>query len=159
VTSVRPGTPAKVQVWRDGKTIDLSVKLDEFKDTTRVAAADDASGDKDAPAKAEAASDTRLGLKLRPLNAKERAAAKVAHGGAVIADLSERSTVEALTPGDIVISVMRKGKSSAVNGPGQLAELIKGADKGSTIAFRVKRPTDRAGGEYAELFVPEKVPE
>ena len=67
--------------------------------------------------------------------------------------------MRALTEGDIIVGVTRKGKSTAVTSPSQLAELIKGSEKGSTLAFRVKRATDRAGAEYNEFFAPEKLPE
>lgn len=159
VTSARPGTPSKVQVWRDGKTVELNVTLDEYKDTTQVASVQSSSSGKKEPAKADSTSDERLGLMLRPLTDKEREASKLASGGAVVADLSDKSTAEALAKGDIIVGVTRKGRSTAVTGPSQLAELIKGAEKGSTLAFRVKRRTDRAGSEYNEFFAPEKLPD
>ena len=159
VTSARPGTPSRVQVWRDGKTVELSVTLDEYKDATQVASVQSSTPGKKEPAKSDATSEGRLGLMLRPLTEKEREAAKLANGGAVVADLSDKSTAEALAKGDIIVGVTRKGKSTAVTGPAQLAELIKGAEKGSTLAFRVKRPADRTGSEYSEFFAPEKLPE
>lgn len=158
VTSVRPGTVSKVQVWRDGKTQELSVTLDEFKDTTTVAAAEPKSTGK-ADAKPESTKAEALGITLRSLNEKERSATKISTGGAVIADVSDKSSVRNLNEGDVIVSVMRKGRSTAVTSPAQLAELIKGADKGSTLAFRVKRASDRTGSDYAEFFAPEKVPE
>ena len=159
VTSVRPGTPAKVQVWRDGKTLDLSVTLEEFKDTQQVASVERGGKSPKQAGAPETTKEARLGLTLRAPNQAERDAAKVKQGGAVIADISEKSSVRALNDGDIVLSVTRKGKSTAIGDPAQLAEILKSADKGSTIAFRVKRATDRAGSEYAEIFVPEKLPE
>ena len=158
VTSARPGTPSKVQVWRDGKTVELSVTLDEYKDTAQVAAVTRETP-KATAAKVETTKADSLGLTLRPLNEKERTAAKLASGGAVVSDVSDKSSVRALTEGDIIVGVTRKGQSTAITGPAQLAELIKGADKGATLAFRVKRASDRAGSEYAEFFAPEKLPE
>ena len=158
VTSARPGTPSKVQVWRDGKTVDLSVTLDEYKDTTQVAAVTRETP-KVAATKIESTKADSLGLTLRPLSEKERGAAKLASGGAVVSDVSEQSSVRALNEGDIIVGVTSKGKSTAITSPSQLAELIKGAEKGATLAFRVKRASDRAGSEYAEFFAPEKLPE
>lgn len=157
VTSARPGAASKVQVWRDGKLMDLSVTLDEYKEQTQVA-----SVERTAPKRAsepETTKDDRLGLTLRAPNEKERGAAKIAAGGALITDVSEKSSVRALNEGDIIVGVTRKGKSTAVTSPAQLAELIKGSEKGSTLAFRVKRPADRAGSDYNEFFAPEKLPE
>jgi serine protease Do len=158
VTSARPGTPSRVQVWRDGKTVELSVTLDEYKDATQVASVE-REVPKATAAKTDSTKADRLGLTLRSLTEKERGAAKLASGGAVITDVSEKSPVRALTEGDIIVGVTRKGQSTAVASPSQLAELIKGAEKGSTLAFRVKRPADRAGNDYNEFFAPEKLPE
>lgn len=159
VTSVRPGTPSKVQVWRDGKTVELTVTLDEYKDTAQVASVQSDSGNKKDAAKAESTREERLGLSLRSLTAKERDAAKLPQGGAVVADVSDKSTAEALSKGDIIVGVTGKGKTTLVSSPAQLAEIIKAAEKGSTLAFRVKRPADRAASEYREFFAPEKLPE
>jgi len=158
VTSARPGTPSKIQVWRDGKTVDLTVTLDEYKEQTQLASLDKATPKAAAVATPDTKED-RLGLSFRAPNEKERGAAKVASGGAVVSDVSEKSSVRALTEGDIIIGVTRKGKSTAVSSPSQLAELIKDSEKGSTLAFRVKRAIDRAGAEYNEFFAPEKLPE
>ena len=157
VTSARPGTPSKVQVWRDGRLVDLSVTLDEYKEQTQVASVERATPKR--ASEPELTKDDRLGLTLRAPSEKERGAAKVAAGGAVISDVSEKSSVRALNEGDIIVGVTRKGKSTAVTSPAQLAELIKGSEKGSTLAFRVKRPSDRAGSDYNEFFAPEKLPE
>lgn len=158
VTSARPGTPSKVQVWRDGKLVDLSVTLDEYKEPTQLASLNRETP-KPAVAKVESTQADRLGLTLRALNEKERGASKLASGGAVVADVSEKSSVRGLNEGDIIVGVTSKGKSTAITSPAQLAELIKGTDKGATLAFRVKRASDRAGSEYAEFFAPEKLPE
>ncbi len=158
VTSARPGTPSKMQVWRDGKAVELTVTVDEYKDPTQVA-----SLDKPAPKAAVVETpdtkEDRLGLSFRAPNEKERGAAKLASGGAVVSDVSEKSSVRALNEGDIIVGVTRKGRSTTVTSPLQLADLIKGSEKGSTLAFRVKRATDRAGSEYNEFFAPEKLPD
>ena len=158
VTSARPGTPSKVQVWRDGKLVDLTVTLDEYKESTQVASNEKATPKLAVPATPDT-KDDRLGLSFRAPNEKERGAAKIASGGAVVSDVTEKSAVRALEEGDIILGVTRKGKSTLVTSPSQLAELIKGSEKGSTLAFRVKRATDRTGGEYREFFAPEKLPE
>ena len=158
VTSARPGAVSTIQVWRDGKTVDLTVTLDPYKDPVQVATTERTSP-KAAALTTPDTKDDRLGLSFRAPNEKERGAAKLASGGAVVSDVSDKSSVQALTEGDIIVGVTRKGKSTAVTSPSQLAELIKGSEKGSTLAFRVKRATDRAGGEYAEFFAPEKLPE
>jgi serine protease Do len=160
VTSVRPNTPAKVQVWREGRAVELAVTLDEFKETTQVAAASERSSvAPKAVAKPDIVKEDRLGLALRAPNEKERNAAGLKAGGVTIASLDDKSTADALREGDLIVSVTRKGKVTSIESPAQLAEVIKTTEKGATIAFRVKRAANRAGTEYAELFVPEKLPE
>ena len=158
VTSARPGTPSKMQVWRDGKTLDLTVTVDEYKDPTQVASLDKPTP-KAAVVDTPDTKEDRLGLSFRAPNEKERGAAKLASGGAVVSDVSEKSSVRALNEGDIIVGVTRKGRSTAVTSPLQLADLIKASEKGSTLAFRVKRAADRAGSEYNEFFAPEKLPD
>ena len=158
VTSARPGTPSKVQVWRDGKLVDLSVTLDEYKEPTQLASLGRETP-KPTAAKVESTQADSLGLTLRPLNEKERGASKLSSGGAVVSDVSEKSSVRGLNEGDIIVGVTSKGKSTAITSPSQLAELIKSTQKGATLAFRVKRAADRTGSEYNEFFAPEKLPE
>jgi serine protease Do len=159
VTSVRPGTPSKVQVWRENKLVELTVTLEEYKDQVAATTPSTRSSTRPSEAKPEVTKDERLGLSLRPLTEKERAAAKVASGGAVVANFDEKSSVSSLQEGDIILSVTRGGARTSVESPAQLAGLIKSAEKGKNIAFRVKRATDRAGTDYQEFFAPEKVPE
>ncbi len=160
VTAVRPNTPAKVQVWRDGKLLDLDVTLQDAAATTTVAAA--TSPERKTPgetAKPTTTTDERLGLVLRPLTDKERAATGLKSGGVAVASLDGKAAAQALNEGDVIVSVTRKGKNTPVETPAQLVELIKGAEKGATLAFRVKRASDRAGTEYNEFFAPEKLAE
>jgi serine protease Do len=160
VTAVRPGTPAKVQVWRDNKSVELSVTLDEFKEAIAISAPNDRSTPRgSAPPKPEVTKEERLGLSLRPLTEKERTAAKMTSGGAVVASVDDKSNARSLAEGDIIVSVTRSGARTNVESPAQLAGLIKAAEKGKNIAFRVKRATDRAGTDYQEFFAPEKMPE
>ncbi len=159
VTAVRPGTPAKIQVWREGKLVDLSVTLGEFTDRTTVAAAAPERKSTKEETKPATTSEPRLGLALRALTEKERAATGLKSGGVAVASLEGKSSVQTLNEGDVIVSVTRKGKNTPVESPAQLVELIKGAEKGATLAFRVKRAADRTGATYEESFAPEKLPE
>jgi serine protease Do len=159
VTSVRPGTPSKVQVWRDKKLLELTVTLDEAKEAVAAASTTPRATPRTTPAKPEVVKDDRLGISFRALTEKERTAADVKTGGAVVASVEEKSSVRALAEGDIILSVTRGGARTNVDSPSQLVTLIKEAAKGASVAFRVKRATDRAGTEYQQFFAPEKMPE
>ncbi|MFN3628677.1 MAG: Do family serine endopeptidase [Casimicrobiaceae bacterium] len=156
VTSVRPGTPAKVQVWRDGKALELSVTLDEWTETTPIAAAGPLLGADAAPA--SGTKINALGLELRSLNERERSMSKVEKGGAVVADIADGASPRSLVEGDILTAVTIKGRTTAIDSPSQLADLIGKAGKGATIAFRVKRPAPQAG-QYVDLYATERLPD
>ncbi len=159
VTAVRPGTPSKVQVWRDKKLIELSVTLDEAKEAVASASTTPRATPRAAPTKPETVKEDRLGISLRALTEKERTAADVKTGGAVVASVDEKSSVRSLAEGDIILSLTRGGTRVNVDSPSQLVTIVKDAVKGSSVAFRVKRATDRAGTEYQQFFAPEKMPE
>ena len=67
ISAIKPGDTAKLEVWRDGTTKTLSVKVDEFQEETQKVA----NRDVEEPAKAD-----KLGLSVRPLGADERKSAE-----------------------------------------------------------------------------------
>jgi serine protease Do len=158
VTSVRPGTPSKVKVWREGKMVELSITLDEFKETPTVAAATERSTPR-STAKPVETKEPRLGMTLRELTEKERTSAEVKTGGVVIADLDEKNSVRQLAEGDIVLSVTSAGKRTAINAPADLVTAIKAVEKGKSFSLRVKRAADRTGSTYNEFIASERAPE
>jgi serine protease Do len=159
VTAVRPETPAKIQVWREGKLIDLSVTLGDANERATVAAATPERKATKEEAKPATTTEPRLGLALRALTEKERTATGLKSGGVAVASLEGKSSVQTLNEGDVIVSVTRKGKNTPIENPAQLVELIKSTEKGATLAFRVKRAADRSGTTYEESFAPEKLPE
>jgi serine protease Do len=158
VTAVRPGTPAKVKVWREGKMVELSITLDEFKETT-TAVSPETRDTPRATAKPAETKEPRLGMTLRELSEKERTSADVKSGGAVIDDLDEKTTVRSLAEGDIVLSVTSGGKRTAIKNPADLVNAIKAVEKGKSLSLRVKRAADRSGTQYSEFIASERAPE
>ena len=63
ISAIKPGDTAKLEIWRDGKTKTLGVKVEEFQEETQKVA----NRDVEEPAKAD-----KLGLSVRPLGADER---------------------------------------------------------------------------------------
>ncbi|TAG76200.1 MAG: Do family serine endopeptidase [Burkholderiales bacterium] len=158
VTAVRPGAPAKVVVWREGKQVELSVTLDEYKEEVAASSTERSSPRRD-PAKPETTKEERLGFTVRSLNEKERTNAKVAKGGVVVASVEEKSNISSLAEGDIITSVTAGGKRTNIETAKQLVDAVKATEKGKSIAFRVKRATDRQGTEYTDFLATERVPE
>ena len=123
-----PGQKATIEIWRDGKTLDLTATIGN---AATLAAADDSSGD---------SSQAKLGLALRPLNPEERQQAGVP-GGLVVEDAQGRAAEAGIQPGDVVLSV----DGTPVQSVAQLRKMVKDHDK--QIALLIQR------GD-ARLFVP-----
>jgi|HubBroStandDraft_6_1064221.scaffolds.fasta_scaffold00348_9 serine protease Do len=125
---ITPGEKASIEIWRNGKTLDLTATIGN---AATLAAADDSAGD---------SSQAKLGLALRPLNPEERQQAGVP-GGLVVEDVQGRAAEAGIQPGDVVLSV----DGTAVETVAQLRKMVKDHDK--QIALLIQR------GD-ARLFVP-----
>jgi serine protease Do len=123
-----PGDKATLEIWRDGKTIDLTATIGN---AAKELTADDNSG---------ASAPARLGLALRPLNQDERRQAGVP-GGLVVEDAEGRAAEAGIQAGDVVLSV----DGTPVQSVEQLRKMVQGHDK--QIALLIQRGDVR-------LFVP-----
>jgi len=128
VAAVKPGSKVKLEVWRDGKSQELSATIGERED------AKVASADKEELAKG------KLGVSVRPLTAEEKKEAKL-DGGVVVEDVAGAAAKAGVQPGDVIVSVNRVPVTSAA----QLKELI--GKSGKTVALLIQRDEGR-------IFVP-----
>ena len=120
VADLPPGTKAELQLWRNGKSKNVSVNLGEMK----VA---------DAVGKAEPAAKGRLGLSVRPLTADERKDAEVSEG-LVVENVDEGPAARAgVRRGDIILSV----NGEKVGSVDRLRSIVD--QKGKRIALQVLR--------------------
>jgi serine protease Do len=133
VASLRAGSPAKIEIWRDGKTREVTAQLAERETPKNIA---DAGDDGALP-------QGKLGLAVRPLTSDEMAEAKVSHGVVVeqVAGAAARAGVQ---PGDVILSVNR----TPVKNPAQLRELVGKSSK--TVALLIQR-------DDAQIFVPVRI--
>ena len=123
-----PGEKASIELWRDGKTLEVTATIGN---AATLASADDSSG---------ASSQAKLGLALRPLNPEERQQAGVP-GGLIVEDVQGRAAEAGIQPGDVVLSV----DGTPLQTVAQLRKMVKDHDK--QIALLIQR------GD-ARLFVP-----
>lgn len=96
ISAQPPGATVKLEVWRDGKTIDVEAKLDEY-----------------AGSVAEASKGKEiLGLRVQNLSPEliERMRLKAGTAGVMITDVESGSAAEdaGLSPGDIITEVAQK---------------------------------------------------
>jgi len=129
VGTATPGEKATIQIWRNGKALDLTATIGNA--ATLAAAGDDSAGD---------SSQAKLGLALRPLRPEERQQAGVP-GGLVVEDAQGRAAEAGIQQGDVVLSV----DGTPVQTVEQLRKMVKDHDK--QIALLIQR------GD-ARLFVP-----
>jgi serine protease Do len=134
ISAIKPGDSAKVEVWREGSTKTLSVKVEEFQEETQKVA----NRDVEEPAKAD-----KLGLSVRPLGADERKSADT-EGYLLVEDVTGPAAQAGVRPGDVILGVNGKPVRS-------IAELKNATTNGSkTVAILLER-------EGNQLFLPIRI--
>jgi serine protease Do len=131
VAAASPNTGAKVTVWRDGRSRELTVELGEAQNEA-VAATNPRSGG--------AQSSTALGLALRPLTDADRATLGIPRdvNGAVVANVTPGSPAEekGIRAGDVITRVNQQ----AVTNVGDAVAALNGArDRDETALLLVRR--------------------
>jgi len=137
VSAIKPGNTAKVEVWREGQSKMLNVKVDEFPEETQKVA-------NNRPAAEEPASKPdKLGLSVRPLGADERKSAET-EGYLLVEDVDGAAAKAGVRPGDVILGVNGKVVKS-------VAELRSATDNASrTVAILVERDGN-------QVFVPIRI--
>lgn len=130
-----PGSQAVIKVWRDGKTLDLTVTLGERQSTSQAAAG----------SKGEAKqSEGLLGISVRPLNDAERRDMKIdKNEGLLIVEVAANKPAADvdLRPGDVIL----KANLKPVNTSAALSKIVneEGVKRGA-IMLQISRRGDVA---------------
>lgn len=133
VAGLPPGTTAKLQVWRDKGTKDLTVTVGALSDakTASTGGAD----------KSESASqDARLGVAVRPLTPEEKQSASLSRG-LLVQQAGGAAESAGIQAGDVILAV----NGQPVTTIEQLKTMVKNA--GDSIALLIQR-------DDAQIFVP-----
>jgi len=134
ISAIKPGTDARLEVWRDGASKMVNVKVDEYKEDIQKAS----NQEPPAPAKAD-----KLGLSVRPLAPEERKSAST-QGYLLVEDVEGAAAQAGVRPGDVILGVNGKTVKS-------IAELRNATANGSkTVAILLERDGN-------QLFLPIRI--
>lgn len=132
IAATKPGNNARLQVWREGKSRDVDVKVAELMEQK---VAINNGGDSQTSAK--------LGLTVRELAPDERAQLKI-EGGLVVQNASGAAARAGIQQGDVILAF----NDTPLKSVEQLKNLMKKTDK--TIALLIQRDANR-------MYVPVQV--
>ena len=132
VAAASPNESAKVTVWRDGRSRELTVELGEAAQTEDVVASNSRGG----PAQSTAA----VGLTLRPLTDADRSMLGVPSGvnGAVVAAVEPGSVAadKGIRPGDVITRVNQQAVGNVADA---VAALNSARERNETALLLVRR--------------------
>ncbi|WP_126445493.1 DegQ family serine endoprotease [Sulfuricystis multivorans] len=130
VGNTKPGTRASVQVWRGGRTKELTVTVGEMPDepVARLAR-------RGKPAEAQPAN--RLGLVLSEPTAEQKRQLGIRHG-LIVEDVKNGSRND-LRPGDVILALIQKGVQTEIRSMEQFNSLLAKLDKEAVVTLLVKR--------------------
>lgn len=132
VATTKPGSESRLEVWRHGKLMEITVKTGEFNNTTNA-------GSVEASRKGD-----KLGLAVRPLTPQEKRQNETDHG-LVVEDVSEGPAARAgIRPGDVIVSI----NGSRAESSSQLRNQLERS--GKSLALLIQRGDRR-------IFVPIKI--
>ena len=137
VAAVRPDSEIELEVWRDGRTVEIEVDLGENPEDVAIKAGVSTDEDGD--------STGSLGLSLMPLTPESRQRfgidEKVA--GALVAGVAPGSPAarKGLRPGDVILGVGQEAVSSPAEVVDEVARLRE--DDRPSVVFQVARGGDR----------------
>ena len=125
IAATKPGNNARLQVWREGKSRDIDVKVAEL---TEQKVAMNNGGD--------AQTSPKLGLTVRELAPDERSQLKT-EGGLLVQNASGAAARAGIQPGDVILAF----NDTPLKSVEQLKALVKKSDK--TVALLIQRDTNR----------------
>jgi serine protease Do len=132
IGNMAPGTKVSVQVWRNGKPVDLVATIGSFDNAEKVASNDNA----------QSSQHEKLGLAVRPLTPDEKQ--EVGHGGLVVENANGPAALAGIQPGDVIVSV---GSTNVTTVEGLKQQVDKA---GKNIALLIERNGQK-------IFVPVRI--
>ncbi len=128
IASMKPGTKATLDVWRDKSKKQMTVTLGSLSDT------------KVADSGAQSSEQGRLGVAVRPLTPQERSGTSLTHG-LLVQQSGGPAASAGIQAGDVILAVNGRPVTSVQ----QLRDVI--AKAGNSVALLIQR-------DNAQIFVP-----
>lgn len=125
ISATKPGDNARLQVWRDGKSLDIDVKVVELVEQKLVMSKRD-----------DSQTSEKLGLTLRELDPGERAQLKTG-GGLLVENAKGAAARAGIQAGDIILAF----NDTPLTSIEQLKGLVNKSDR--TIALLIQRAESR----------------
>jgi serine protease Do len=151
ISAAQPGSTVDLKVLRDGKTLNVPVKIGDRAEIV----ADNRSGKESAESEEGEADTThaRLGVSVQNLTDSDREQMGLKAGGVVIASVEPGSFAEdiGLQKGDVLVEINRYH----VNSGADVRNLMQAAKPGEAMAFKLLR---NAGGNWTSVFAAGNVP-
>ena len=130
----KPGDKVAMDVWRDGKTVQLGARLGDASEKAEPAERDAVAG---------ADGNSKLGLALRPLDPMERRQSGIA-SGLVIEDAGGAAANAGVQPGDVLLSINGRPVASM----DQVRDVVGKSTK--SVALLIQRGSDK-------IFIPVRI--
>jgi serine protease Do len=144
ISAAQPGDKVELKVLRDGKPIEVSVKIGDRAEIV----ADNASGGKESAEGGEGeTTHARLGVNVQNLTDSDREQLGLKAGGVVIASVEPGSFAEdiGLQKGDVLVEINRHHVTSGAD----VRNIMQSAKPGEAMAFKLMR---NAGGNWTSVF-------
>ena len=145
ISAAQPGTSVHLKVLRDGKPVEVSVKIGD-----RAAIVADNGAGKE-PAEGEEgqgeAMPARLGVNVQNLTESDREQMGLKTGGVIVASVEPGSFAEdiGLQKGDVLLEMNRHRVATAAD----VRNIMQSSKPGEAMAFKLMR---NAGGNWTSLF-------
>jgi serine protease Do len=149
ISATQPGATVNMKVLRDGKTLDVPVKIGD-----RAEIVADKGNGKMSPESAEGEpTHARLGVSVQNLDPSDREQLGVSKGGVAITAVEQGSFAEdiGLTRGDVIVAINRQPVSTSAD----VRNIMQSAKPGDAMAFKVMRNAD---GKWNSLYTAGTLP-
>jgi serine protease Do len=134
LSTAKPGDKVTMDVWRDGKIVQLSVRLGDASEKAPRGEREEVAG---------ADNPSKLGLSLRPLDPAERRKSGIA-SGLVIEDAGGPAANAGVEPGDVLLSINGRPVTSI----DQVRDVVAKSSK--SVALLIQRGSDK-------IFIPVRI--